>query len=127
MALPTCPACGLRQTLRAPRCARCGAPLDGSPVIPPGGPALSEPGSDGRPGGTGSTSDAPTTEFTAAGQPTAEFPATGDADDLTLLRGQPGSWDPVPGPTPASASPWGPGTAAEQGQHRGFWHRFKRK
>ena len=28
MTLPICPACGLRQTLRAPRCARCGAPLE---------------------------------------------------------------------------------------------------
>lgn len=40
MALPICSACGLRQTLRAPRCARCGAPLDdsqSSPVSQPPG------------------------------------------------------------------------------------------
>ncbi|MFT3861064.1 hypothetical protein [Micropruina sp.] len=42
-----CPACRLQQTLAAPRCARCGAPLEGSaPVAPEVGsprPAASIP------------------------------------------------------------------------------------
>lgn len=126
MTLPTCPACGLQQTLRAPRCARCGAPLDGSPVIPPGGPAIGAPGSDGRSAAVAdSPADAPTTAFAVADRPTAEFPAA--ADDLTLLREQHSSWDPVSGPSAASASPWGPGSAATQGRPRGFWRRLGRR
>ena len=43
MTARVCPACGLEQPLVAPRCARCGAPLDGSRVgmisRPPLGPA----------------------------------------------------------------------------------------
>ncbi len=128
MTLPTCPACGLRQILRAPRCARCGAPLDGSLVIPPGGSATSATGSnDGSVGGADPPSEAPTTAFGASDQPTAEFPVTGD---LTEVRGQSahaGPWNPVPGPTPASASPWGPGSAARQGRPRGLWRRLGRR
>lgn len=106
MTSPTCPACGLRQTLRAPRCARCGAPLDGSPIAP------MEP----LPGAT------------APEAATAVIETAGPADDRTATREMlappdESPWDPVPGPTPASASPWGPSAPAEPG----FWRRLGRR
>lgn len=101
MTSPSCPACGLRQTLRAPRCARCGAPLDGSPI-------------------------APMAPLRGAEAATAPMDVVDPADDRTLTRPAPpeeSPWVPVPGPTPASASPWGPQAPAK----RGFWRRLGRR
>jgi len=51
MTARTCPACGLQQTLAAPRCARCGAPLEQSmKAAPAAGPAPVEDRTVFRPG-----------------------------------------------------------------------------
>lgn len=77
----TCPACGLQQTLDAPRCARCGAALDGS-----GLDALRQ----------AMTTDEPERDES----PTALFDP-GEVDDRTMVR----SALPQPSPgEPAEAS-----------------------
>ena len=97
----SCPACGLQQTLAAPRCARCGAPLDGSQPE--------------------RVYQRPAGHRSATSHPPA-VPPDGVPDDRTVLRDAlltpPGS---------AALPPWAmPGTVPSQPQ-QSFWRRLWRR
>ncbi len=95
----SCPACGLKQTLAAPRCARCGAPLDGSmPPVPP--------------------VPTPATGSAQTAEPDASVP-----DDRTVLR------DALTVPPGSAALPgWAtPGPLPTRSARPGMWQRLRRR
>lgn len=84
----TCPACGLQQTLEAPDCARCGAPMDGAGLDVLRGAMSPADAGDG---------EAPTALLDAS-----------QVDDRTMVRSS------LPQPPPTEPEPAASGTRSKE-------------